>query len=121
MNTCYKSYSEYKSSGIDWLGNVPEHWEVKRLKYLGKSIIGLTYSPNDIVENGNSGNLVLRASNIQNGKLDFNDNVYVKKDIPNKLITCKGDILICSRTSVFVPSTSYSTSPTLSFILKLDI
>ncbi len=26
-------YPKYKPSGIDWLGEVPEHWEVKRLKY----------------------------------------------------------------------------------------
>jgi len=25
-------YSEYKASGIEWLGEVPGHWEVKRLK-----------------------------------------------------------------------------------------
>ena len=33
-----------KDSGVDWIGKIPAHWEVKRLKYLGKSIIGLTYS-----------------------------------------------------------------------------
>lgn len=27
-----KQYSKYKNSGIDWLGNIPEHWEVKRVK-----------------------------------------------------------------------------------------
>ena len=27
-----KPYPEYKESGVQWLGNVPEHWEVKRLK-----------------------------------------------------------------------------------------
>ena len=26
-------YPNYKPSGVDWLGNVPVHWEVKRLKY----------------------------------------------------------------------------------------
>jgi type I restriction enzyme S subunit len=26
-----KPYSEYKESGLPWLGQVPEHWEVKRL------------------------------------------------------------------------------------------
>ena len=26
-------YPKYKSSGVEWLGDVPEHWEVKRLKY----------------------------------------------------------------------------------------
>lgn len=27
-----------KSSGIDWLGDIPEHWEVKKLKYVLKSL-----------------------------------------------------------------------------------
>lgn len=27
-------YPKYKSSGVGWLGDVPEHWEVKRLKHL---------------------------------------------------------------------------------------
>lgn len=26
-------YSEYKESGVSWLGNVPAHWQVRRLKY----------------------------------------------------------------------------------------
>jgi type I restriction enzyme S subunit len=29
----HPAYPEYKESGVQWLGNVPEHWEVKRLKY----------------------------------------------------------------------------------------
>ncbi len=28
-----KAYPKYKPSGVKWLGNVPEHWGVKRLKY----------------------------------------------------------------------------------------
>lgn len=27
-----KTYPKYKPSGVEWLGDVPEHWEVKRLK-----------------------------------------------------------------------------------------
>ena len=30
----YKPYPAYKESGVEWLGEVPEHWEVKRLKYV---------------------------------------------------------------------------------------
>lgn len=35
-------YPAYKDSGIDWIGEIPEHWEVKRLQYYSrlKSIIG---------------------------------------------------------------------------------
>jgi type I restriction enzyme, S subunit len=30
----FKPYGNYKSSGISWLGEIPEHWEVKRIKYI---------------------------------------------------------------------------------------
>lgn len=85
-----------KDSGIEWIGEIPEHWEVKRLKYFGNNYNGLTYSPNDIC-NSQEGTIVLRSSNIKDNKLCFDDNVYVNKEIPTKLFVNKGDILICSR------------------------
>jgi type I restriction enzyme S subunit len=27
-------YEKYKDSGVEWIGEVPEHWEVKRLKFI---------------------------------------------------------------------------------------
>ena len=36
----FKRYEAYKDSGIEWLGEIPEHWEVKRLKYLIKEHSG---------------------------------------------------------------------------------
>lgn len=85
-----------KDSGIEWIGKIPEHWDVKRLKYFGNNYNGLTYSPNDIC-NSQEGTIVLRSSNIKDNKLCFDDNVYVNKEIPTKLFVNKGDILICSR------------------------
>ena len=32
--TKWLPYPKYKSSGVEWLGEIPEHWEVKRLKYV---------------------------------------------------------------------------------------
>ena len=85
-----------QDSGIDWLGDIPAHWEVKKLKYMGTAIIGLTYAPKDLTDE-NNGTLVLRSSNIQNGKICFKSNVFVKSKIPKHLITKRHDILICSR------------------------
>ena len=34
MITDLKPYPRMKDSGVPWLGEVPEHWEVKRFKYL---------------------------------------------------------------------------------------
>ena len=30
----YRTYTVYKDSGISWLGKIPAHWEVKRLKHI---------------------------------------------------------------------------------------
>jgi Restriction endonuclease S subunits len=30
----FKRYPAYKDSGVEWLGTIPTHWEVKRLKYV---------------------------------------------------------------------------------------
>ena len=30
----YQGYQKYKDSGVVWLGDIPEHWEVKRFKFL---------------------------------------------------------------------------------------
>jgi type I restriction enzyme S subunit len=29
-----KPYREYKETGLPWLGKVPEHWEIRRMKYV---------------------------------------------------------------------------------------
>ena len=55
---------------------------------------GLTYSPSDIVD---SGYLVLRSSNIQNGMLSFEDCVYVGKEITESLQVKYKDVVMCVR------------------------
>jgi type I restriction enzyme S subunit len=32
----FKPYPAYKDSGVEWLEQIPEHWEVNRLKYLAR-------------------------------------------------------------------------------------
>ncbi|MDM8539472.1 restriction endonuclease subunit S [Desulfococcaceae bacterium HSG9] len=76
------------------LGVIPKDWKIINLSEIGETLAGLTYSPKDVAEHGL---LVLRSSNIQNGKLAFDDNVYVKMNVPNRVITKAGDILICVR------------------------
>ena len=85
-----------KESGIDWIGQIPEEWEVIKFKYLGDVKQGLTYSPSDIVDK-DEGILVLRSGNIQNGILDFNNNVYVKTKVAESIVLRKNDILITAR------------------------
>ena len=87
-------YESYKDSGVEWIGKVPKHWGIGRMKYTGKFENGLIYSANDISDD--SGKLVLRSSNIQSCRLNFTDCIYVHH-APDELMVQKGDIIICSR------------------------
>lgn len=86
---------EFKDSQIPWIGQIPKHWEISKIKYHGTARNGLTYSPSDLTDE--SGILVLRSSNVQDSKLVFNDNVYVSCSVKNNLMVKNNDILICSR------------------------
>lgn len=91
-----KTYPKYKPTNIDWIGDIPEHWEAIKLKFLGKALIGITYSPDNVVNHEN-GVLVLRSSNVQEGYLAFEDCVYVDKIFDEKYFVQEGDILLCAR------------------------
>lgn len=72
----------------------PAPWPRVRLGDIGQSLIGLTFSPSDVKQ---SGTLVLRSSNIQNGVLAFDDNTYVDCAIPDVIRIRENDVLICVR------------------------
>jgi type I restriction enzyme S subunit len=70
-----------KHSGIDWLGDIPVHWELKRLKYVTNIQNGLTlgksYSNQKTVNRP-----YLRVANVQDGYLDLTDITTI--DLPEK-------------------------------------
>ena len=35
-----KKYDEYKDSGVAWIGEVPKHWEVGKLKHCSHIVLG---------------------------------------------------------------------------------
>jgi len=48
----FPRYPKYKDSGVEWLGQVPEHWEVRRLRQIGPLLKGCGGSKDDVVETG---------------------------------------------------------------------
>ena len=77
----YKKYDKYKDSGIEWIGEIPEHWGVKKIKHIGKTIAGGTPSTNKPEYWG--GNIPW----IPSGKVQ--NNIIYEADI-DKYITQKG-------------------------------
>ncbi|MFC2137966.1 restriction endonuclease subunit S [Bacteroidota bacterium] len=66
-----KRYEKYKYSGIDWIGEIPEHWESIRLKYIGYLYGGLAgKSANDFNQESNFNNKpFIPFTNICNNKI----------------------------------------------------
>ncbi len=91
---------EMKDSGVEWLGEIPAHWDVKRLKFLTRK--PLMYGANEAADDDNPNNpRYIRIT-------DINDNGTLRKDtfrsLPYEIaapyLLEKGDILFARSGSV---------------------
>jgi type I restriction enzyme S subunit len=57
-----------KPSGITWLGEIPQHWKVRKLKHLTRFVNGLPFKPSDWKDDGTP---IIRIQNL-NGSDVFN-------------------------------------------------
>lgn len=72
----------------------PKGLKIAALSEIAEYYNGLTYKPGDVQD---TGMIVLRSSNIQNGQLDFADTVRVGCKVRDRLLVRENDILMCSR------------------------
>src|SRR5690554_247818 len=76
------AYPKYKDSGVEWLGEIPEHWEVRRFKHILK-------------EKKITHNVELNCGSISFGKVVYKDDekipVSTKKSYQ---VLNKGEFLI---------------------------
>ena len=54
-----KRYPKYKESGVDWIGEIPRHWNLSMLKYMARLVYGDTL----ISENRDNGTVPVYGSN----------------------------------------------------------
>lgn len=89
--------AKLKYSGIEWLGEIPEHWEVKKLKQLALKIgSGVTPSGGSSVYQL-SGIPLIRSQNIQFEGLKLDDVAYITQEIHDGMSNSKvkqGDVLL---------------------------
>ena len=84
-----------KHSGVEWLGDVPEHWPLCRLKQASVIQTGITigqnYGEDELIERP-----YLRVANVQSGRLDLSrvTTVRVPTAEINRATLKKGDVLM---------------------------
>jgi len=67
-----------KDSDIEWLGQIPKHWEIRRLKFLLDAMIDTEHKTVPFYEDGEY--LVVRTSNVRNGTLVLDGAKYTDVD-----------------------------------------
>jgi len=89
----YKSYESYKDSGVEWIGEIPEHWELRKLKYLVNE--RLMYGANESAElDDPSLPRYIRITDFgEDGKLRDDTFKSLHHDVAQKYLLDEGDIL----------------------------
>lgn len=94
-------YSEYKDSGVKWLGEIPSHWEVMPIKHSYKFTVGWTppTGRNDLFEGNN-----LWANISDLGKKEINNTANRISDsavrLSGRSMSPKGSLLYSFKLSV---------------------
>jgi len=81
----YKPYPAYKDSGVEWLGRVPNHWQVKQLKYVAPHI-GSGKTPSGGAEvYQDTGVIFLRSQNVYEDGLRLDDVAFIAEEVDEEM------------------------------------
>ena len=82
-----------KDSGIEWIGEIPEHWDICQLKRCSRFINGYAFNSNHFDKD--YGVPVIRIGDIVDEQVSFENIVYVQENNElERFIVHKNDILI---------------------------
>ncbi|MCS4038729.1 restriction endonuclease subunit S [Salinibacter ruber] len=83
----HSRYDDYEESGVQWLGEIPAHWETIRLNWAADYINGYMFSPDD---RGNEGLPIVRIAQLTGEDEEFD---RYDGDLEEKYKITKGDLL----------------------------
>jgi type I restriction enzyme S subunit len=85
-----KRYKQYKDSGVEWIGEVPRHWEVSKVKYHYDLISGYPFDSEDITNEMHQ-YPVIRIGNVSSGDVD----VFYSGELNDKHpVVHSGDLIV---------------------------
>lgn len=95
-----KKYDSYKDSGVEWIGEIPSHWDVNKLFRLFKINTGFTPSTSnsEFYENGNYD--WINISDLESKYVSTSKTKLTEKAIEGKEIVPKGSLMYSFKLSV---------------------
>lgn len=109
----YKAYPEYKDSGVEWVGEIPEHWKMSKVRYCFSFDKGLTITKENLQDEGipclNYGEIHSKYG------FEFNPSIHPLKCVDKKYLNantksllCKGDIIFADTSEDIIGSGNFS-------------
>ena len=93
----WKRYPAYKDSGVEWLGEIPEHWKAIRLRRRCQLQQGLQIAQNErFSEPGDNRFEYITIKSINSGSTHVNNKEYIEK--PPSSVICIPDEILLART-----------------------
>jgi type I restriction enzyme S subunit len=89
-----EKYDTYKDSGIEWIGAIPAHWEVKRLKYLVNDKLKYGANESALYENREDPRYIRITDFGHNGKLKRDTFKSLPLQTAKEYLLESGDILL---------------------------
>ena len=85
-------YEKYKDSGVEWIGEIPAGWEVKKIKYISTLQGGFAFKSESFAETGIP---VIRIGDVR-PTINFDDCKKVPEqiEVPDEFVLQKGDTLV---------------------------
>lgn len=93
----FPRYPKYKDSGVEWLGEVPEHWDVSRLGFKSWVRARLGWKGLKAEEYVDDGYAFLSTPNIKYREIDFENVNFISQeryDESPEIMIRKGDVLL---------------------------
>jgi type I restriction enzyme S subunit len=89
-----RKYPKYKASGVEWVGDIPDNWEIWKLKHFGNVVLGKML--NNEEKPGNFLKKYLKASNVywENISIDEIKEMYFSLHEIKRYRVKKGDLLV---------------------------
>jgi len=90
MSGKYPRYPAYKDSGVEWLGEVPEHWDVVPVHSVASIVNGFPFKAELFSHEGTLGDRVIRIRDL----LGDDDKIHSAEECPTDVLIRNGDLLI---------------------------
>lgn len=109
LQKSYSKYPEYKDSGVEWLGNIPNNWNTHSMQHLFNKTKRTGYKDEELLSVYRDLGVIIKSSrsdNFNKESLDLSPYQLVKKDdlVINKMKAWQGSLSISRYKGIVSPA-----------------